>query len=117
MGNQPPLPRRAVVKYIQLEEMNQETTLVPIETYGGETRDMYMGPTTSSYEQVNEMTHIVPEGRYQMDHNTLWFIANGMQRQAGPGGPRPYKGGPNQIAPPGPCYDCGGKDDKVDFAK
>ena len=54
------------------------------------------------------MTHIVPEGRYQMDHNTLWFIANGMQRQSGPGGPRPYKGGPSQVAPPSPCYDYGG---------
>ena len=67
-----------------------------------------MGPTTSSYEQVNEMTHIVPKGRYQMDHNTLWFIANGMQRQSGPRGPQPYKGGPNQAVPQGPCYECGG---------
>ena len=57
--------------------------MVPIETYGGETRDMYMGPT-SSYEQVSEMTPKVPEGGYQMDHNALWFIVNGMQRQLGP---------------------------------
>ena len=49
LGNQPPLPGAIVVKYIQPKEMNQETTLVPVETYGGETRDMYMGPT-SSYE-------------------------------------------------------------------
>ena len=77
LGNQPPFPRTGVVKYIQLEEMNQETALVLVETYGGEMRNMYMGPT-SSYEQVNEMTHIVPKGRYQMDHNTLWFIANEM---------------------------------------
>ena len=67
-----------------------------------------MGPTTSSYEQANELTNIAPEGRYQMDHNTLWLIANGIERQSRPGVPRPYKGGPNQIAPPGPCYDCGG---------
>ena len=60
--------------------------MVPVETYGEEMRNMYMGPT-SSYEPVSEMLHIVPEGRYPMDHNTLWFIANGMQRQSGPGGP------------------------------
>ena len=40
-----------------------------------------------------------------MDHNTLWFIANGMARPTGPQGPRPYKSGP--TAPPGPCYNCG----------
>ena len=44
-----------------------------------------------------------------MDHNTLWLIANGMQRQPGPMGPRPYRAGPNQGTPPGPCYDCGGE--------
>ena len=81
LGNQPPLPRIAVVKYIQPEDMNQETALVPMETYGGETRDTYMGSNSSSYEQANEVTQAIPEGRYQMDHNTLWFIANGMQRQ------------------------------------
>ena len=90
LGNQPPLPGTAVVKYIQPEDMNQETALVPIETYGGETRDIYMG-SNSSYEQANEMTQAIPEGRYQMDHNTLWFIANGMQKQQGPMGPQPYR--------------------------
>ena len=52
LGNQPPLPGKAVVKYIQPKDMNQETALVPIETYGGETRDTYMGSNSSSYEQV-----------------------------------------------------------------
>ena len=42
-----------------------------------------------------------------MDHNTLWFIANGMTRPTGPQGPRPYKSGPSPAAPPGPCYNCG----------
>ena len=42
-----------------------------------------------------------------MDHNTLWFIANGMARPTGPQGPRPYKSGPSPAAPPGPCYNCG----------
>ena len=44
-----------------------------------------------------------------MDHNTLWFIANGMARPVGPQGPKPYKSGPQYAtAPPGPCFDCGG---------
>ena len=60
LGNQPPLPGIVVVKYIQPEEMSQEIAFVPVETFGGETRDMYMGPT-SSYEQVSEMTSIVPK--------------------------------------------------------
>ena len=31
-----------------------------------------------------------------------------MQRPSRPGGPQPYRSGPNQAAPPGPCYECGG---------
>lgn len=43
-----------------------------------------------------------------MDHNTLWFIANGMERPVGLPGPRPYKSGPSPAAPPRPCFNCGG---------
>ena len=42
-----------------------------------------------------------------MDHNTLWFIANGMARPTRPQGPRPYKFVPPPAAPLGPCYNCG----------
>ena len=63
--------------------------------------------SASSFETIIEPSNIIPKGRYQMDHNALWFIANGMQRQQGPIGPRPYRVGPNQAVPPGPCYDCG----------
>ena len=86
LGNQPPLLRAIVVSYIQPEETNQESYLVPIGHYGGEVRDMYMGPT-SSYKTMNEPSNIIPEERYQMNHNTLWFIANGMQSQQGQMGP------------------------------
>ena len=51
----------------------------------------------------------MPEGSYQMDHNTLWFIANGgvmgEARTQGyhPEGQRPYK-----PLPVGPCFECKG---------
>ena len=50
----------------------------------------------------------VPEGKYQMDHNTLWLIANGIARPTRPNGPRPYKSGPFLALPLGPCFNCGG---------
>ncbi|MCO5559225.1 hypothetical protein L7F22_012820 [Adiantum nelumboides] len=55
----------------------------------------------------NDASSVIPEGNYQMDHNTLWFIANNMARQGGPPRPRHYKSGPLQGAPPCPCYNCG----------
>ena len=39
-----------------------------------------------------------------MNHNTLWFIANGMAKQTRPLEPKCY----NLRAMPRPCYDCGG---------
>ena len=45
--------------------------------------------------------------RGNTNHNTLWFIANGMARTTGPQGSRPYKSGPSPVAPLGPCYNCG----------
>ena len=66
LGNQPPLPGTTIVRYIQPKEVNQESALVLVEHYGGEVRDMYMGPT-SSYETVNKPSNIIPKGRYQMD--------------------------------------------------
>ena len=44
------------------------SALVPIKHYAGELRDAYMGPS-SSYKPLK--LNIVPQGRYQMDHNTL----------------------------------------------
>ena len=41
-----------------------------------------------------------------MDHNTLWFIANGGARQMGPGpAPRPYRPVPTGT-PQGPYFKC-----------
>ena len=76
LGNQPPPLEAAMVRYIQLEEVNQESALVPMEHYGGEVNETFMG-NTPSYETLLEPS-IILEGKYQMDHNTLWFIANGM---------------------------------------
>ena len=52
------------------------------------------------------MPSVVPEGSYQMDHNTLWFIANGGVGQMGPGpAPRPYRPAPTST-PQGPDFKC-----------
>ena len=77
LGNQPPLPGAAMVRYIQPEETNQETTLVPLEACKRETNDVCV-ELIPSYEPMREYSNVVPEGHYRMDHNTLWFIANAM---------------------------------------
>ena len=116
LGNQPPLPREAAMRLIQIEEQGHEGILVPISHYGEEDH-------TSSSNQVPfpmeamDPEGIVLEGSYQMDHKTLWFIANrGAQPRGGPG-PRPYRAGPPQGAPPRPCYGCGGEHWIKDFPK
>ena len=63
LGNQPPLPGAAMVRYIQPEEINMETALVPLEHYGGETDEAYQGGT-NSYEPVHKQSHVIPEGHY-----------------------------------------------------
>ena len=40
LGNRPPLPEVAMVRYIQPEETNQETALIPLEAYRRETNDV-----------------------------------------------------------------------------
>ena len=98
-----------MVRYIQSEERNTETALVPTVTYGKEA-DEICTEVVSTYVYAQEYSNVVPEGHYQMDHNTLWFIANAMGGQGRPMGPRPYKSAPNPgaQAPPGPCYRCHG---------
>ena len=75
--------------------------------YNGEEENEQLSQQASVSLNPQETQTFVPEGQYQMDHNTLWFIANGMARPTGPQGPRPYKSGPPPAAPPGPCYNCG----------
>ena len=109
LGNQPPLPGATMVRYIQSEEANTETALIPLETYGREA-DEICTEIVSTNESAQEYSNVVPEGHYHMDHNTLWFIANAMGGQGRPMGPRPYRQAPNPgaQAPPGPCYTCHG---------
>lgn len=108
LGSQPPLPGAAMVRYIQPKDLNNEGAVVPVNYYGEENGDNasnYASPSSGPYETPA----VLPEGNYKMDHNTLWFIANGMARAVGPQGPRPYKSGPQYAtAPLGPCFDCGG---------
>ena len=106
LGHQPPLPGAAVVRYIHTDEEHHDGAMVPVNYYGeDENEQLSQQASVSMYPQ--ETPTFVPEGQYQMDHNTLWFIANGMARPTGPQGPRPYKSGPSPAAPPGPCYNCG----------
>ena len=106
LGHQPPLPGAAIVRYIQTDEEHHDGAMVPVNYYGeDENEQLSQQASDSIYPQ--ETQTFVPEGKYQMDHNTLWFIANGMARPTGPQGPRPYKSGPSLAAPPGPCYNCG----------
>lgn len=108
LGNQPPLPGAAVVRYVQPKDMGLEGALVLISYYGGESSE---DPTNyvSSLQGTYEASTVVPKGQYNLDLNTLWFVANGGTRPGGQPGPRPYRPRPpTSAAPPGPCFNCGG---------
>ena len=107
LGNQPPLPGATTIRYVQTDDLGQEGTLVPVNYYGDEDH-VHINDQTQSQLETMEPSVVVPEGRYHMDHNTLWFIANGGVHQRGGPGPRPYKPGPTQGEPRGPCYNCQG---------
>lgn len=56
-----------------------------------------------------EEPSFVPEGNYQMDHNTLWFIANGgVTRGAKPQGYHPDGQRLYKPLPAGPYFECVG---------
>lgn len=107
LGTQLPLPGVAPVRLLQSEELVQDGSLVPVSTYYEEGSEVPLAaetPVTSSYE----IMPVVPEGTYNMDHNTLWFIANGSADHGGPGpAPRPYRPAQGAGAPQGPCFKCG----------
>lgn len=105
LGNQPPLPGAAPVRLLRADEYAPDGTMVPVEYYVENTESsLALAPTTQGYTEEPLPT---VEGHYQMDHNTLWFIANGGARQVGPA-PRPYRPAQPAAVPPGPCYRCGG---------
>ena len=79
----------AIVRYIQPEDITNDRTMVLVSYYGEDNGDNifnYASPSSGSYKP----SLVIPKGSYQMDHNTLWFIADGMARPVGPPRPRPY---------------------------
>lgn len=72
LGSQTPFPRVIVVRFLQPKETLHDETLVLVHVEECETifrsRSTIMNPL--------EITSIIPNGNYQMDHNMLWFIAN-----------------------------------------
>ena len=96
------------MRLLRADEYPPDGTMVPVEYYVEENADptLSLAPVTTNYVDESSNTGI-PEGQFQMDRNTLWFIANGGARQGGPGQPpRPYRPA-QQAGPPGPCYHCG----------
>ena len=107
LGNQPPLPGAAAVRLVQPEEPVYEGALVPVTNYYDEGLEEIPEPVQPYAAGVNSPS-VDPEMSYQMDHNTLWFIANNMARPQGPP-PRSYPQRDYQprVTPKGPCYKCG----------
>ena len=102
LGHQPPLPGNAAVRIVSPEEEGNDRAIVPVQPYSEESHDK---TAYSQMQMVQDPTYAPEtEASYQMDHNTLMFIAN-----QGMGRPMPN---PNQRlfkpADPGPCYGCGG---------
>lgn len=89
---------------VQLDEEDYNGALVPTMSYYEEEPKLglfeisQMAPSSSYQTPVMEQS-------FQMDHNTLWFIANGGmgQRPQQPPALRQFK-----PASQGPFYDCGG---------
>ena len=70
LGHQPPLPGAAVVRYIQTEEEHHDGSMVPVNYYvEDESEQLSQQASSSMYPQESQT--FVPEGQYQMDHNTL----------------------------------------------
>ena len=81
--------------------------MVSVSYYSEESQEQSSQQASSSTSPLEAQTYIL-EGQYQMDHNTIWVITNGMARPEGPNGPRPYKSGPSPALPTGTCFNCGG---------
>ena len=108
LDRQPPAPMAAPVRIVELDEENVERALVPVTPYASESIvspwEESSEPWKTSSMQTSSMPFTYQEGQYNMDHNTLMFIA-GQGRQQSSGMPRRP---PQPPAPLGPCYNCGG---------
>ena len=76
LGHQPPLPGATPVRFMQPEEVTYDGTMVPITSYYEEETKSNLGISQQTVFATEEPSFIT-EGQYQMDHNTLRFIANG----------------------------------------
>ena len=64
-----------VVRYIQTDEEHHDEAMVPVNYYGEHENEQQSQQASSSMYPQETQTSVL-EGQYQMDHNTLWFIAN-----------------------------------------
>ena len=82
--------------------------MVPVTSYYEEETKSNLGISLQTMFAIEEPL-FVPKGNYQMDHNTLWFIANGgVMRGAKPQGYRHDGQRPYKPLSTGPCFECGG---------
>ena len=103
LGQQPPLPGNAPVRLVHTKEENNEQALVPSYPYYEENSEERLQDTFTSLPSTASSSQEL-EASYQMDHNTLMFIAQGgMGKPMSNQGPKLFK-----PAAPGPCYRCGG---------
>ena len=104
LGHQPPLPRNAALRLVQPDEEGYEQALVPMPPYYEEKPDVGYTENTQTFPMPS-LSHLSEvETSYQMDQNTLMFIANGgIGRPMANQNQRLYK--PSVV---GPCYECGG---------
>lgn len=74
LGQQPPLPRNAAVRIVTPEEEGNDRAMVPVHPYFEEIPNE---AAHASMQMVQEQPYAPEmEASYQMDHNTLMFIAN-----------------------------------------
>ena len=81
LGQQPPLPGNAAFRVVTPEEEGNDRAIVPSHPYFKEIPHE-AATAHASMQMVPERSYAPEmEGSYQMDHNTLMFIANnGMGR-------------------------------------
>ena len=80
LRNQPPLPGATVVRLIQPKDVTCEGALVSISHYYEEEPEIIPSSVQMLTSILTNSSIVIREGSYQMDHNTLWFIANGGAR-------------------------------------
>ena len=104
LGWQRPLPGNASVRVVHNEEEPNEQALVPTYPYYEERQSERPSKMFSTLPATASSSHQDIETSYQMDHNTLTFIAQG-------GLNKPMPNSRQKLFKPAilrPCYGCGG---------